>query len=172
MNRVWKMALVAVLVASVSVAQDVVSFFKGTIKKVDSATKTIVVKTADGTEHTVKVTDQAVITGTKKGFEGLKDGTEVIVKSTGKGADETATEVGKLGEDGMKSTTGVITKFDKDTKTVVVKSANGSEKTFQLTSSAVADASKATASGMAKGTKVTVYYTEEAGKKTAHYISQ
>ena len=42
-------------------------------KKVDKSTKTVVVKAADGTEHALKVADQATIHGTKEGFDGLKE---------------------------------------------------------------------------------------------------
>jgi len=40
---------------------------------VDKSTKTVVVKAADGTEHALKVADQATIHGTKEGFDGLKE---------------------------------------------------------------------------------------------------
>jgi arginine repressor len=153
-------------------AQDLVSIIHGTIKKVDHATKTVVIKTADGTEHTIKVTDDATVKGTKEGFDGLKEGTEVVARTTGKGLDESAVEVGKVSKDGFKATKGTVTKFDKDTKTVVVKTADGTEKTFELTDDAVKDAGKATGKGVAKGAKVTVYYTEEGGKKTAHFLSE
>jgi arginine repressor len=153
-------------------AQDLVSIIHGTIKKVDHATKTVVIKTADGTEHTIKVTDDATVKGTKEGFDGLKEGTEVVARTTGKGLDESAVEVGKVSKDGFKATKGTVTKFDKDTKTVVVKTADGTEKTFELTDDAVKDAGKATGKGVAKGAKVTVYYTEEGGKKTAHFLAE
>ena len=48
-------ALVSALALSTSLsfaAQDVVHAVEGTVTKVDSATKTVAVKTADGTEHT------------------------------------------------------------------------------------------------------------------------
>jgi hypothetical protein len=160
------------LVTMVCVAQDVVSFLHGTIKKVDHATKTIVVKTADGTEHTIKVTGTTTVKGTKDGFDGLKEGTEVVARTTGKGVEESAVDVGKVGKDGMKATQGTITKFDKETKTVVVKTADGTEKTFEVTGKALEDAGEATGKGLAKGAKVTVYYTEEGGKKVAHYLSE
>jgi len=104
------MLLALAIAATVSVAQDVVSVVHGTVKKVDKATKTIVVKTADGTEH--------------------------------KGA-----------------------------KTAAIKSADGTEKTFQHTDHAAKDVAKSTGKGIEKGTKVTVYYTEGAGRKIAHFFA-
>jgi hypothetical protein len=70
----------------------------------------------------------------------------------------------------MKVTKGTVTKIDKGTKTVVVKSADGTEKTFEYTDNAAKDMGKATGKGVEKGAKVTVYYTEETGKKIAHFF--
>ena len=172
MKRLGRFAICVMLGVGLCAAQDLVSIIHGTIKKVDHATKTVVIKTADGTEHTIKVTDDATVKGTKEGFDGLKEGTEVVARTTGKGLDESAVEVGKVSKDGFKATKGTVTKFDKDTKTVVVKTADGTEKTFELTDDAVKDAGKATGKGVAKGAKVTVYYTEEGGKKTAHFLAE
>ena len=156
--------------ASMSVGQDVVSFFHGTVKKVDKTTKTVVVKTKDGTEHTVKVASDDTVKGTKDGFDGIKEGSEVVVRSTGKGAEATVNGIGTIGKDGLKVTKGTIEKVDDGTKTVVVKSADGTEKTFEYTGNALKDSGKAVGGGTEKGAKVTVYYTEEAGKKIAHFF--
>jgi hypothetical protein len=172
MKKLGKLAVCMLLSVVMCKAQDVVSFIHGTVKKVDHSTKTIVVKTADGTEHTIKVADQATVKGTKAGFDGLKEGTEVVARTTGKGVDESAMEVGKVSKDGLKATKGTMTKFDKDTKTIAVKTADGTEKTFELTDDALKDAGRATGKGVEKGAKVTVYYTEEGGKKTAHFLAE
>jgi hypothetical protein len=171
MRKLGRLAICTFAAAITCAAQDVVSFIHGTVKKIDHSTKTIVVRTADGTEHTVKVTGETTVKGTKEGFDGLKEGTQVVARTTGKGIDETAVDVGKVGKDGLKATKGTITKFDKGAKTVVVKSADGTEETFEVSGKALEDAGKATGEGVAKGTKVTVYYTEEGGKKVAHYFS-
>jgi hypothetical protein len=171
MRKLRLLAASVMLAAVVCAAQDPFSFIHGTVKKVDSATKTVVVKTADGTEHTIKYTGDTTVKGTKDGFDGLKEGTEVVARTTGKGVDETATEVGKVSKDGLKATKGTIEKFDAGTKTVVIKTADGTEKTFELSANAVEDAGKATGKGVAKGAKVTVYYTEDGGKKVAHFVA-
>jgi cytoskeletal protein RodZ len=170
-KTIWQLVMAVLLVSSVCMAQDLVSIIHGTIKKIDKATKTVVIKTADGTEHTVKVTDDAVIHGTKEGFDGLKEGSEVVARCTVKGTEKSADEIGKVGKDGMKVTKGTITKVDKDTKTVVIKSADGTEKTFEYTDTAAKDMGRAVGAGTEKGAKVTVYYTEEAGKKVAHFFA-
>jgi len=84
-----------------SVAEDVVHAVSGIVKSVDKDTKTVVVKTADGTEHTIKYTDDTVVKGAKdtgKGVEkgsvdtymAAKVGTKVTVKYTEKGGEKTA----------------------------------------------------------------------------------
>jgi hypothetical protein len=170
MKKLWTLALVVGLAVAVCVAQDMVSFIHGTVTKVDKATKTVAVKSADGTEHAIKVTGDTMYKGTKEGFDGLKQGTEVVARTTGKGMDETGVEIGKIGKDSVKVTKGTIVKVDQGAKTVVVKSADGTEKTFEYTDNAAKDMGKAVGAGTEKGAKVTVYYTEEAGKKTAHFF--
>ena len=50
------------------------------------------------------------------------------------------------------------------------KTADGTEKAFEYTDNTAKDVGKETGKGIEKGTKVTVYYTEEAGKKIAHFF--
>jgi hypothetical protein len=171
MNKLGRIAVCAMLTMGICVAQDLVNIILGTIKKVDSTTKTIVVKTADGTEHTIKVTDAATLKGTKDAFNGLNVGTQIVARTTGKGADETAMEIGKISKDGFKATHGTVEKFDKDTKTIVVKDLHGAKKTFELSGKALEDAGNATGAGIAKSTIVMVYYTEEGAERVAYYVS-
>jgi hypothetical protein len=164
-------------------AEDVVTAVHGTITKLDSGTKTAVVKTADGTEHTIKFVDKTTVhgvkagadataTGAKDSFHGLKEGTEVVAHYTAKGTEKTAVEVDKVGKDGIKSVDGTVTHIDRGAKTVAIKTADGTEETFKLSGHAAADAGKDIAKGTEKTTHVTVYYTEEAGKKTAHFFEK
>jgi len=44
-------------------ADDVVTAVEGTVKKVDAGSKTVVVKTADGTEHTVHFASKTAVHG-------------------------------------------------------------------------------------------------------------
>src|SRR6266849_9311883 len=54
-------------------ADDVVSAVSGTVKKVDAATKTIVVKTADGAERTFHFVGRTTVHGAEKTGEAAKD---------------------------------------------------------------------------------------------------
>src|SRR5215831_5765821 len=89
--RVAVLAAVAVVFTAVawqtaSAEEDLVQIVKGTVKSVDKDSKTMVVKAADGTEHTVKWTDKTTWEGTK---------------ATGEGIDQSFSEIhGKVGREG------------------------------------------------------------------------
>ncbi len=83
---------------------DVFHIVKGVVKNVDKDTKTMVVKSADGTEHTIKYTDSTVVKGSKDAARGTetagvdtylaaKTGTQVSVKYTEKAGQKTAVGV-------------------------------------------------------------------------------
>ena len=149
----------------------------GTIRKIDTAAKTIVVKAEDGTEHTFHFLGSTVVHGAEKTavgakdiFQGLKEGTDVLVHYTAKGAEKTAVEVDRVGKDGLKVADGTVTRIDRGGKTIAVKTASGAEETFQLTANATEDAGVDIAKGSEKSAKVVVYYTEESGRKVAHFF--
>jgi hypothetical protein len=148
------------------------SAIHGVVTKMDRATSTVAVKTADGTEHTVKVAENTTVRGTKDGMAGLKTGSDVVVHYTTKGSEKAAVELDVVGKEGMKATEGTITKIDRKTKTLTVKTADGAEETYKLSAHATNDAGKDMAAGSEKSAKVTVYYTEDAGKKVAHFFEK
>jgi hypothetical protein len=154
---------------------------EGVITRVDSAAKEIAVKTADGTEEVFKFTGKTTVRGAKGVRAGAvhtymagKEGTHVIVHYTGEGADKTAVGVDDFGKGTMKVSKGAISGVDMAAHTVSVKTEDGSEETYHLAKDAAVD----TENGVVKGTeytakegeKVSVHYTEEAGKKIAHFI--
>ncbi len=170
------LALVA-FAAMAFAADDVVTAVEGVVTKTDAATKTAVVKTADGTEHTVHFVKKTTVhgadetaAGAKDAFHGVKEGSEVVVHYTTKGTEKTAREVDKVGKDGLKSTEGTITRVDKGAKTVAIKTADGTEETYRLAAHAAKEGGHDVAKGAEKSAKVTVYYTEEAGHKVAHFF--
>ena len=96
--------LVAIVAWQAAVAEDMVHAVSGIVKSVDKTTKTMVVKTSDGTEHTIKWTDKTTVEGAKatgKGvadastatYDGAKEGTKVTVKYTEKGGEKTAVAI-------------------------------------------------------------------------------
>jgi len=173
------MGMATLLAFALQAADDVVSAVHGTITKLDSATKTMVVKTKDGTESTVHFVDKTAVwgadktaAGAKDSFKGLSEGSEVVVHYTAQGSEKTATEVDKVGKDGLKSVDGTVTKVGEGGKTVVVKAADGTEQTFQVAGHDTAEAAKGIGKAADKTGKTTVYYTEEGGKKVAHFFEK
>ena len=81
-------------------------------------------------------------------------------------------EIDKIGKDGMKSIDGTVTKVGDGGKTVVVKSADGTEHTFKVAGQDTATAATEIGKGADKTGKVTVYYTEQGGKKIAHFFQK
>jgi hypothetical protein len=90
-------------------AEEIAHVARGVVKNVDKDTRTFVVKTADGTEHTMKWTDKTIVKGAKdtgKGAEkgsvdtylGAKKGGEVTVDYTEKAGEKTATGVRDAGK--------------------------------------------------------------------------
>lgn len=158
-------------------ADDVVTAVEGTVKKVDAGTKTVVVASADGTEHTVHFAKKTAVhgwdasdAGAKDGMHGVKEGSHVVVHYTAKGSVATADEVDKIGDGGLKVTEGTVSTIDRGSKVLAVKTADGAVATFKISDHAVTDAGKDTGKGVVKASKVTVYYTEDGGKKIVHFF--
>jgi hypothetical protein len=153
-------------------AQTVTSVVHGTIKKIDAGAKTIAIATVDGTEEVLAFSDKTIVHGSVAGakdvFKGLKEGGEVAARYTVAGAKKTAVEVDSVGKGGMRVVEGTVTKVDAGAKTVVVKTADGSETVFNATEAAVVDLGK----DASKAGKVTVHYTEEGGRKVVHFFKK
>ena len=174
MKRLIRQGVIVLLLAPLSFAVEAVHAVHGTISRIDSATRTIFVRAADGTEHALRFLGKTAVHGTeaaaKDTFRGLKEGSEIVAHYTSKGAEETAVEVDKVGKDGMKSMDGTITELDRGGKKLAVKSADGTEQTFKMADRATDDAGQDIAKGAEKSAHVTVYYTEDAGRKVAHFF--
>src|ERR1700739_386380 len=169
-------ALLAISVAASQGTQSSTNVVTGTIQKVDSGAKTIAVKTADGTVETVRFNAKTPVHGPKDAAKGTdlagKEGSHVIVHTVGEGADKTAHSVEWVGDKTVHTTEGTVEDVGKGSKTVAVKTADGTKETFVVADHAVVNSGKDVAlyseRGAKKGEHVTVYYTEEAGKKIVH----
>jgi hypothetical protein len=169
-----RFCMLMTLPISLCFAADVTTAVHGTVTKIDNGAKTIVVKTKDGTEHTLhfvaKTTVQGTDTAAKDTFKGVKEGSEVVAHYTEKGTEKTAVEVDDVGKTGLKETEGTVSAIDRGAKTIAVKTADGTVQTFKMADHATEDAGKDIAKGTEKTAKVTVYYTEEGGKKIVHWF--
>ncbi len=151
----------------------------GTVARLDASAKTMVVRLADGTEHTLHFVTRTAVhgiqgtaVGAKDAFRGLKEGSEVAVHYSAVGVTETAEEVDRISADGLKATEGTITKVGQGAKTMTVKTADGAETTFRMTDRAATDAGKDVGKAAEKSGKVTVYYSEEGGRKIVHFLKR
>jgi hypothetical protein len=177
LKRISMIAIVMALCLPAHAIEKRHGILEGVVLKLDSAARTVVVKLADGTEHTLRVAKrttfhgaQDTAAGTRDAFQELKEGSHVAVHYTAKGTDETAEEIDNIGDEGLKATKGTITHLDRGAKTLTVKTADGADETYRLTDSAARDAGTDIAAGTEQSAKVTVYYTEEAGRKVAHFF--
>ncbi|MBV9609218.1 MAG: hypothetical protein JO187_06650 [Acidobacteria bacterium] len=153
----------------------------GVLSRVDSAAKTIVVKTADGTEEVFKFTGKTAVHGAKDVETGAvdtylagKEGTHVVVRYTEKGTEKTAVGVEDVGKDTMKVAKGTVEGADKAGHTITVAGEDGSKDTYHVAKDAAIDSEHGVVKGTEfvgkNGEKVTVHYTEEGGKKVVHFI--
>ena len=78
------------------------NWFVGDIERVDEDTKTVVVKSADGTEHAFKYTGDTTVHGIEGAAKatdlGAKKGTHVAIHYTGKGTEKTADAIEDAGK--------------------------------------------------------------------------
>jgi Cu/Ag efflux protein CusF len=173
----------AVLILSMAMvmlaAEPVISVTEGTVRRIDSAAKTILVETKNGTERTFRFGERTTVhgveaagSGSREALHGLKEGTEVAVHYTTKGTEDTAEEIDHIGRDGLKATEGSLKKIDRGAKTITIATADGTEQTFRLLDHAAQDAGRDTERGADKSAKVTVYYTEDGGAKIAHFFKK
>jgi hypothetical protein len=150
---------------------------EGVVTKIDRDAKTLEVKTVDGTEHTMHLVRRTVVHGergySKKDEDAVRDLREddkVVVHYTKHGTDETAEEIDQIGKDGLKTSEGTITKFDRSARTMSIKLADGTEEDYRLTEHAAEDAGIETEDAAKRAAHAIVYYSEEAGHKVAHFF--
>ena len=164
---------------------DLVHAVAGVVTRVDKEAKTVAVKTADGTEEAFKFTEHTTVRDTratahvaKMGavdtyFKG-KEGTHVVVRYMGKGAEKTATVFDDFGKEGLKAGKGTVTHVDRAAHTVGIRTEDGAEETYKLGGDAVVETDHGVVRGtryVAKeGDKVTVHYSEDAGKRAIHLL--
>jgi hypothetical protein len=148
---------------------------EGTIKQFYKGLNVVVVKTMDGVEHVYHFTKDLIVHGGKKpgvdALEELQEGTTVVIHYSTSGAKASAEEIDLLGDEGMKIGEGVVTDIDRRKQEITIKFANGKTETLQMTSRAAAE-SEAVDGSSGKQTRIVVYYSDETGRKVAHYFKR
>ena len=148
---------------------------EGTMKQFYRAANVVVITTMDGMEHVYQFTKDLIVHGGKKpgvdALEGLRAGTTVVIHHTTAGSQASIEEIDVLGDEGLKSTEGMVTKIDRRNNEITIRYNNGKTETLQMTSRAAAE-SEAGIDESAEEARVVVYYTDEAGRKVAHYFKK
>lgn len=145
---------------------------KGTVTKFYRGLNALVVTTVDGAQHVYHFTAGVLVHGSKgagpNDLAGLRPGTSVVVHYRINGTEELAEEIDELGDRGVKTEEGIVTKIDRDHREIVLKFADGKTETLRLTDRAASElGDDINANG---NTVVTVYYTDESGYRLAHYF--
>src|SRR5579864_2839910 len=172
-SKAGLLLLCAALLVSALPAFAVEHAVAGKVTKIDSATKTIVVRLADGTEQAFKYTEHTAVHAAKAGskaakkgavesYLAVKEGSDVVVHYTGEGANKTATVVNDYGRNAFKVSKGTVVKANQAAHTFTVRTADGAEHTYRVAK----DASMDTGQGIVKGTK---YDVKKGEKVVVHY---
>jgi len=146
---------------------------EGTMKQFYKAANVVIVTTMDGVEHVYHFTKDLIVHGGKKpgvdALEGLREGTTVVIHEGTGGSQASAEEIDLLGGDGLKIAEGIVTRIDRGKKEITIRYNNGKTETLQMTTRA-ADESAADIAEAEGEARIVVYYSDEAGRKVAHYF--
>ena len=179
----WSSAIIA-LVSSVSITLGAQSgppvqrtiALEGTMKTFYRAVNTIIVTTIDGVDHVYHFTKDLVVHGGKgrgmDALEGLREGSTVVVHYTVTEAEASAREIDRIGDEGLKTTEGVVTRIDRGRKRITIRFVDGKSETLRLTDRAAAEAAKDVDQAATAAVKIIVYYSDEAGRKVAHFFKK
>jgi uncharacterized protein YjhX (UPF0386 family) len=150
----------------------------GELERVDAKGKRITIKTADGAEHVVSYTSRTIVHGLAQGgrasYLAGKQGSQVVVHYTERGATTTADQVDVFGHNALKSTDGTLVSVNQRAHTVVIRSADGAEHTYSMGRGAVVDTTNGvidrTDLAARKGDHVIVYHTERGKQDVVHAV--
>jgi hypothetical protein len=167
---------IAALCAPIQALEKKHGVLVGVVTDVGHGTKTVAVKTADGTEHTFifvgRTTVHGAAIGGEDAFKGLEKGSKVVVHYTAEGGKETADEVDKIGDDGLKAVKVTAVHVGKGGKFVTAETADGAKETFKVTGRASEEIGKGVGKGSEDAAKGTVYVTDEAGHRVVHFFER
>jgi len=93
-----------------------------------------------------------------------------VAHYTTAGTEKTAVEIDKVGKDGIKSVDGTVTHIDRGRQDHGGQDRRRHGRHISADRSRCGRCRQGIAKGTEKSAKVTVYYTEQAGKKVAHFF--
>jgi hypothetical protein len=147
---------------------------EGTMQKLYRGMNIIVVTTMDGVEHAYRFTRDLIVHGGKSPeadpLEGLREGSTVVIHYTSDAAGTLATEIDRVGEQGLHVTEGRVTRLDRGHKQIAIAYDNGTTEMFQLTDLAASEAENEEARTTVGPGRVVIYYRDENGRKVVHFF--
>ena len=149
---------------------------EGTVDQTYKAANAVIVKTVDGVRHLFHLTGTTAVHGSEsagaEAFRSLKAGSKVVVHYTAGAGEQTALEVDRVDDKGLKTMQGVVTRVDRAGRKISIRLADGSTQTLRLTERAAIDAGNDVDRAAVDATRVVVYYADEAGQRVAHYFKR
>lgn len=147
---------------------------EGTMTKFYRGVNALVVTTMDGAEHVYHFAKGLVVHGGKgsgpAALETLQPGVTVVVHYRIEGAEQSVEEIDRVADEGLKVTEGVVVRLDRRHQQITLKFIDGTTETLRLTDRAASEATDDISDAAA--TRVTVYYSDESGRKVAHYFKK
>jgi hypothetical protein len=128
-------------------------------------------------EHVYQFTKDLIVHGGKKpgvnALEEMQEGTTVVIHQQLGGSQPVAEEIDVIGDQGLKTTEGVVTHINRRKNEITIRYANGKTETLQMTRMAAAESDTGIdESGEEASSRVVIYYSDEAGRKVAHYFKK
>ena len=149
---------------------------EGTMKQFYRGANVVIVTTMDGVEHVYQFTKNLIVHGGRRpgvdALEGLRDGTTVVIHYTESGSRAAAEEIDLVGDEGLKTTEGVVTDINRRKKEITVTHANGKTETLQMTDLAATESETDSETSSDEASHIVIYYVDESGHKVAHFFKK
>jgi hypothetical protein len=149
---------------------------EGTVRQEYAGANTVIVKSLDGVEHVFHYTKDLLVHGGRssgaQALQGLREGSTVAVHDSGSGVDASAEAIDLIDNDGMHVTEGTVIRIDRSRKHITIMFDRDRTESFELTDRTAADARHDIDPTPNSTSTVTVFYTDESGRKVAHVFKK
>jgi hypothetical protein len=96
----------------------------------------------------------------------------IVVHRHASGSEASVAEIDVVGDEGLKITEGAVTDISRRKQEITIKYANGTTETLKMTPQAAVENDTQFAQSEGTVTRIVIYYSDEAGRKVAHYVKQ
>jgi hypothetical protein len=149
---------------------------EGTMRQFYKAANVVIVTTMDGVEHVYHFTRDLIVHGGKKpgvdALEGLREGTMIVVHRHENRSEATAAEIDLVGDGGLKITEGAVIDINRRRQELTIKYADDTTETLKMTPRAFPENEAGLEQSDSNVTRIVIYYSDEAGRKVAHYVKK